>query len=54
MQLEGQSAVFENLHHDFPKRILYRKNSDGSLTARVEGDGSEKEKPQDYHFLPMR
>jgi hypothetical protein len=52
VQLNGQEAVFENLAHDFPKRIRYRKNADGTLTARVEGDGTEKEKPQDYHYRP--
>jgi hypothetical protein len=53
VRLTSQEAVFENLAHDFPKRLIYRKNSDGTLTARVEGDGSEKEKPQDFHFQPI-
>jgi len=47
-------AVFENPSHDFPKRIIYRLNTDGSLTARVEGDGSEKEKAQDFHYRPVK
>lgn len=47
-------AVFENPQHDFPKRIIYRKNADGSLTARIEGDGTEKEKPQEFHFKPLQ
>jgi hypothetical protein len=46
----ANEAVFENPAHDFPKRIAYRKEADGSLTARVEGDGSEKEKPQEFRF----
>jgi hypothetical protein len=50
IRLTGQEAVFENLTHDFPKRIIYRKNGDGALTARVEGDGTEKEKPQEFHY----
>ncbi|MBK6314027.1 MAG: hypothetical protein IPF53_06820 [Blastocatellia bacterium] len=45
-----QEAVFENLAHDFPKRIIYRKSTDGSLTARIEGDGTEKEKPQEFRY----
>jgi hypothetical protein len=48
----ASEAVFENPMHDFPKRISYRKNKDGSVTARVEGDGTEKEKPQEFHFHP--
>src|SRR5215510_15068060 len=34
-------AVFENPQHDFPKRIIYRKTSDGGLTASIDaGEGS--------------
>jgi hypothetical protein len=54
VKLTSMEAIFENLQHDFPKRIIYRKNADGSLTARIEGDGTEKEKPQDFHFRPMK
>lgn len=46
---EGE-AVFENLQHDFPKRIIYRKQPDGGLSARIEGDGTEKEKPQEFKY----
>ena len=53
VKLEGQSAVFENLEHDFPKRILYRRNPDGSLTARVEGDNHSKEPAEEYPYRPM-
>lgn len=53
VKLNGQEAVFENPAHDFPKRIIYRKNGDGALTARVEGDGTEKEKAQDFHYRPI-
>lgn len=34
--LEGQRAVFENLEHDFPQRIIYQREGN-RLTARVEG-----------------
>jgi hypothetical protein len=53
VRLSGHEAVFENLAHDFPKRVIYRKNGDGTLSARVEGNGTEKEKPQDYHYRPV-
>ena len=48
----GQEAVFENPQHDFPKRIIYRKNADGSLTASI--DAGEGTKSQSYAFLPMK
>lgn len=54
VRLQAREAVFENPLHDFPKRIIYRRNPDGSLTARVEGDGSEREKPQEFHYKPIR
>jgi len=38
--LEGQRAVFENLDHDFPKRLVYSLSADDVLTARVENDES--------------
>jgi hypothetical protein len=53
VRLSGHEAVFENPAHDFPKQVIYRKNGDGTLSARVEGDGTEKEKPQDYHYRPI-
>ena len=35
-------AVFENPQHDFPKRIIYRKTGDDSLTASIDGGESTK------------
>jgi hypothetical protein len=35
--VDDRGAVFENLDHDFPQRIIYRRDED-FLTARVEGD----------------
>jgi hypothetical protein len=53
-RLSSQEAVFENPSHDFPKRIIYRKNTDGTVTARIEGDGTEKEKAQEFHYRPLQ
>jgi hypothetical protein len=38
----ADQLVFENPQHDFPKKILYRRNKDGSVTAEVSGDGEKK------------
>jgi hypothetical protein len=35
--ITDDEAVFENPQHDFPKRIVYRRQPDGGLTANVEG-----------------
>lgn len=45
-----KEAVFENLQHDFPKRIIYRRIDANTLFARVEGDGTESEKAEDYRY----
>jgi hypothetical protein len=37
--LSATEAVFENLQHDFPQRISYALQPDGSLLAAIEGPG---------------
>lgn len=51
-RLAAQEAVFENPEHDFPKRIIYRKNSDGSLTASI--DGAAGTKSMTFTYRPMK
>jgi hypothetical protein len=45
-------AVFENPAHDFPKKIVYQKNADGSMTASLEGPGpgGQPLRRIDFHF----
>lgn len=50
-RLSGQEAIFENPAHDFPKRIIYRKNSEGALAASI--DGGEGTKSVMFAFNPM-
>jgi Domain of unknown function (DUF6265) len=45
-------AVFENPEHDFPKRIIYRKTGDDSLTASI--DGGEGTKSMAFAFKKMK
>ncbi len=40
-ELSGQKAVFENLEHDFPQRIIYSREGD-TLTARIEDKSGDK------------
>lgn len=49
--LTGVQAVFENPTHDFPKRIIYQKGADGSLTASI--DGGAGTKSIKFVYLPM-
>jgi len=50
-RLSGHEATFENPTHDFPKRIIYRKGSDGSLTASI--DGGQGTRSMKFSYLPM-
>ena len=45
-------AVFENPQHDFPKRIIYRKGADDTLTASV--DGGEGTKATSYAYRRVK
>jgi translocator protein len=44
-------VVFENLNHDFPQRIRYRRAGRDSLVARIEGSEGGRERSIDF---PMR
>ena len=39
--LRNGEAVFENPAHDFPKKIVYALQADGSLLAAIEGPGRD-------------
>ena len=51
-RLTGQEVIFENPAHDYPKRVIYRKNSDGSLVASI--DAGEGTKSQSFSYRPVR
>lgn len=40
-EVSESKAIFENLEHDFPQRIIYSLTDD-SLTARIEDESGEK------------
>ncbi|MEQ9308574.1 MAG: DUF6265 family protein [Balneolaceae bacterium] len=41
-EVTSGKAIFENLSHDFPQRIIYSRSGD-QLTARIEDESGEKE-----------
>lgn len=47
VRLTGQEVVFENPEHDFPQRVIYRRQND-LLTGRVEGVENGREKAFDF------
>ena len=42
--------AFENPAHDFPQRIIYKKSSDSTLLARIEGRVNGKDMKEEYQF----
>jgi hypothetical protein len=42
--------VFENPAHDFPQRIIYRRQGSDSLIARIEGSTPGGQKGFDYRY----
>lgn len=45
---DHDEILFENPKHDFPQRIRYRHNQDGSITARIEDMSGQK--GMDFHY----
>jgi hypothetical protein len=51
----NDEAVFVNPgHSDHLKKITYRKNADGSLMARIEGENHGKSFAQEWHYFPQK
>jgi Domain of unknown function (DUF6265) len=48
--IEDGVVVFENLSHDFPQRIIYRRNADASITARIEGTVKGEARGRDFPY----
>ena len=46
---ENQRAVFENPAHDFPQRVIYRRDGN-RLRARIEGDINGRLQSQEWAF----
>ena len=44
------SIVFENPHHDFPKKISYYRTHPDSVVARVEGELSGKNRVLEFRY----
>jgi hypothetical protein len=46
----GNEVIFENPTHEFPQRISYRLNPDGSLLAAIEGTVQGKVRRVEYPY----
>lgn len=48
LSLDKQRVVFENTRPEFPQRVIYQLNADGSLLGRIEGKMKDQEKGIDF------
>jgi hypothetical protein len=48
--LDEGLVVFENPAHDFPQRVIYRRNADGTVTARIEGTVKGEARGRDFPY----
>ena len=47
-------VVFENLSHDFPQRIIYRRHANAGVTARIEGTVKGEAQGRDFPYRPCQ
>jgi hypothetical protein len=52
-RVDGQTAVFENPTNAFPKKVIYRRNADRTLTARIEGATADDPQNQEWIMAPQ-
>lgn len=45
-----QQAVFENINHDYPQRIIYKHTSNDALFARIEGNVDGVEEFEEFNY----
>jgi Domain of unknown function (DUF6265) len=53
-ELGERRAVFENLQHDFPQRILYWLDAAGAMHARIEGPQGGKTVSEEWVWTRSR
>jgi hypothetical protein len=54
LKLNSNEVVFENLTHDFPQRVIYRRSADGSVAARIEGTRNGQLRGIDFPYQRCR
>jgi hypothetical protein len=47
-------VIFENPQHDFPQRVIYRRQGDDALLGRIEGVSKGKERSVDFPMTRAR
>jgi len=52
--ITDEELVFEDLAHDFPQRVRYRRVAADSMVARIEGTMNGKERSVDFPYTRVR
>lgn len=47
-------VVFENKRHDFPQRIIYKRTSDSTIVATIEGEQGGQTKKAEFAYTRAR
>lgn len=47
----AEEMVFENPEHDYPQRIVYRKTSDSTILAYIEGEENGEMKKREFPYI---
>lgn len=54
VEVSASHAVFEHAAHDFPQRVIYRRDGEAILNARIEGTVNGKAKGIDFPMQRTR
>jgi hypothetical protein len=54
VEIKDGAVTFSNPEHDYPQRIIYRREPDGSLLARIEGTIGGKNKHDEFKYRRAR
>ena len=50
MAFSTNEVAFENEGHDFPQRIIYKRTSDSTMTARIEGMQNGQARAEEFSY----
>jgi hypothetical protein len=51
---DGRTVIFENLGHDFPKRISYTREGEDAITARVDGGAGVEKGAEVFRYRSLQ
>lgn len=52
--ISDTEVTFENLRHDFPQRIIYKKLSDTAMVATIEGNQNGQLRREEFRYVRVR